>query len=111
RPEQEVDVTGHQVLQRVATIGYQGELRCGFLLKEHGQEMITGYWNPGRRLVRIGPQPNDQFPQVFRWHRFPCIKNGCSRGQQRDRCEIIQHVVWKRIESAVQHMCGYDTKA
>jgi hypothetical protein len=48
--------------------------------------------------------PVDQFVQVPRPHRFPCKKDKRNSYERRDRREIIQYVVRKRIQSAVEYM-------
>src|SRR5258708_39977498 len=58
---------------------------------------------------RIGLQPSNQFTHVLRRKRFSSKEKNRRRSQRRDRREIIQHVVWKRIESAVHHMSSHKT--
>jgi hypothetical protein len=60
--------------------------------------------------IPVDLQPGDQFVQVFCRDQFPCKENKRSRGQWCDRREIIQHVVRKRIKSAVQHIPAQETE-
>src|SRR5712671_2080943 len=75
-------------------------MRPGFFLKEHSVEARTSRDAGSGCLVGIGLQPRDQFVQVLRRYSVPCKKNNWSRDQRRDGFEIIQQVVWQRIESA-----------
>src|SRR5271169_6049452 len=79
-------------------------MRPGFFLKERRFKTVAGRGGSGQRLVGIGLQPSDQFLQVSCGQHFSSKKNKWSRDQWGDRREIIQHVVLKRIESAVQHV-------
>src|SRR5215471_16811651 len=61
----------------------------------------TGAWVPLRCLIRVGLQPPDKFAQVLRWYRLPCDNQISKSRDQRDRLEIVQQVVLKRIQGAV----------
>ncbi len=108
----QVSLAGHQVLhcESAATIRHQGKTRPGFSLKTSQDELHTSRRDASGRLVGIGLQPGDQFIQIICRHRFPCKKKIRKRGKRRDGFEIIQHIVWKGIESAVQHMPAQETE-
>ena len=57
-----------------------------------------------RGLVRVGLEPVDQFLEVVRRQGFPHDSELRIGRDQRDRLEIVQHVVWQLVDRAVDHM-------
>src|SRR5215470_10706095 len=56
-------------------------------------------------------QPGNEFIKVLCRGRFTCEKGNPKRDQRRDWREVIHYVVWKRMQNAVQHMRGCDTRS
>src|SRR5262249_16695070 len=92
-------------------IGYDGELCPGLFLKGYAEEVGRSSYRPERGLSGVGFQPSDQFIKVVYRHRFPCKHDQRISDEWRDRLEIIQHVVWKRTENAVQNMPAQGAEA
>src|SRR4051794_19117855 len=61
---------------------------------------------PLRGLCGIRLQPGDQLAQVPCRHRFLCHHHVGEGPQQRQRLEVVHHVVRKRVENTVGHMRG-----
>jgi hypothetical protein len=104
----QVDLPGNQILHggRGSAIGYELKSRaCEFL------EECAAY-PPGisddtlRGLVRVGLQPVDKALQVIRRNCFLGDDQPRIAGQKGDRLKILQQVVGKRVERAIQDMCA-----
>jgi hypothetical protein len=57
-----------------------------------------------RGFVRIGPEPVGQFFEVVGREGFPHHGKLRIGRDQRDRLEIVQHVVWQLIDRAVDYV-------
>ena len=85
------------------------EVGVGGLL-EHDTEHVlraTDACGPGRRLVRIGLEPSDEFFQIVRRQALSADDHLRIAGQQTDRFEVVRH---NRIAAGglrrSQHACS-----
>ena len=65
---------------------------------------------PERCSALTSFQPFDQLTQILRWRAFLCDDDRTEFPRyQRDRCEILRHVILKRVYRAVYDMGAPDT--
>src|ERR1700738_5516382 len=106
----QVDLSGNQILRCRTTpaIVHKLEASAYCALEENAQDMLwTGHpGRPCRRFVRIELQPCDETFQVIRQHRSLCNDHLRVVGEQRDRFEIIQHIVLECIDCSDDDVRG-----
>ena len=106
--DDEIDLTGQQILHRRGGAAVRHEQKPGTrgLLEKYAADMLrtARAGCPLGRLLRVCLEPGDEAPQVIR-------RNGVLRDDQirigrdqRDRLEILQHIVRERIDRAVDHV-------
>ncbi len=106
--DHKIDLTRHDILQRrrSAAIGHQLKSYPRRLLEQEAAKMSAGAGarSAGGRFVRIELQPSDELAEVL------CRQAGIDddhvgiAGDQRDRIEVLHHIVWQRVDRAVEHM-------
>src|ERR1700722_16478729 len=111
----QVDLPGQEVLQRrsAAAIGHDLEMRVCFLLKDGAGYVTeaTSTSRPLRSLVRVCPQPSNQFRQVLTRHALPPHDHERLTDKGCNWLKILQQVPLERIESAGQNVRAYGPDA
>jgi hypothetical protein len=106
--DHDVDLAGDEILHRgpSATVGHELEFRTGDVLEvdaaDVGAAAVAGGSLRRGRGVRL--EPADQIFQVLCRHGLPGDDELRIGGNQRDRLEIIEHMVRQLIDRAIDHM-------
>jgi hypothetical protein len=106
--DHQVDLAGHDILQcrGGASIGHQRKPHAGGLLEQKAGHMgaAADARIGGRRLVGVELEPRDELAQVLRRQGRPGNDEVRVAGDERDRIEILHHVVGQCVERAVEYM-------
>src|SRR5262245_17870764 len=104
----QVDLASDQILHcRSGTaIGHELKARAGLFLEISATDVrwAAHACSSLRCLAWVRLQPRDQFIQALCGRSVLCNNELRIACESRDRLEIIQHVVLKRVDSAVQGM-------
>src|SRR5215831_8997829 len=110
-----MSLAGNQILHcRSSTaIGHELKARTGLFLEISATDVrwAAHACSSLRGLAWIRLQPRDQFIQALCGRSVLCDDELRIACEQRDRLEIIQHVVLKRVDSPVQHMRAQEADA
>jgi hypothetical protein len=106
--DDEIDLPGHQILQRRAGAAIRHELktRAGDVLEIDAGDMGRGSCarRSRRDLAVVGLDPANEFLEVVRRDGALADHDHRIAGQERDRIEIAQQIVLQRIDCAVDDM-------
>ena len=106
--DDEIDLTGHQILQCRAGAAIRDELEAGAgdVLKIDARDMGRGPCTrrSGRDLALVRFDPADELVEVLRRDAVLADHDHRVAGQQHDRLEIAQQIVGQRVNRAVDHM-------
>jgi hypothetical protein len=106
--DDEIDLTGHQILQRRAGAAIRDELEAGAgdVLKIDAGDMSrrTCARRSRRNFALVRFDPADELLEVLRRHAVLADHDHRVAGQQHDRLEIPQQVIRQRVDRPVDHM-------
>ena len=89
-----------------AAIRHQTKARAGFPLKENAGDMRGRTGDRRRRLAGIRPKPIHKLPQIARRRGVAGDDQQRTLDQQRDRLEILHHVVVEWVNGSIRDMAA-----
>src|SRR5262249_689547 len=99
------DASADHVLQRwsSAAVGYELPACPDDALQFDAAEVLcpTGAIVTLRNLGMVCLEPYHQFLQIFRRHGDLADNQDATADQQRDRLEVVHHIVWERVDRGI----------
>ena len=92
--------------RRGAAIGHESERRAGHALKVRADDVrrAAGACGSLQGLVRVGLEPRPQFLEIIGGKILARVDQLRIARDERDRREVLEHIVAERIDGAVEHV-------